>query len=84
MKPKLALLTAVGMAALVSACGDDHNTPPMMPATPTSTAQALDTAQVLALAKESSETTSPFAVDEGALTLTDTSETTEPISLNTM
>jgi hypothetical protein len=44
----------------------------------------LDTAQVLALAKQTSETSSPFAVNGGALTLTDTSDTSEPISVDGM
>ena len=85
MKSKIAIVMAAAVAAtLVSACGDDHNTPPMTPTMPTSTAQALDTPQVLALAKATSETSSPFAVDEGALTLTDTSDTTEPSSIDLM
>ena len=42
---------------------------------------ALDTAQVLALAQVTSETSSPTAVNGGALTLNDTSETAAPISV---
>jgi hypothetical protein len=82
MKSKLAIFTMVGaMAALVTACGDDHNAPTTT-SPPASTAQSLDTTQVLGLAKETSETASPFGVNDGALILTDTSETTEPIGVN--
>lgn len=86
MKPRLAIVTAVGLAAgLVTACGDDHTGVSTTPAPPPmSTNQALDTAQVLAVAKVTSETSSPFPVAGGALTLTDASETTEPINVNAM
>ncbi len=53
-----------------------------MPTTPT--AQELDTAQVLTLAQKTSEVSVPIQVDDGALTLTDTSETTAAISVNGM
>jgi hypothetical protein len=43
---------------------------------------SLDTAQVLALAQVQSETASAFAVDDGALTLDDTSESTTPIAVS--
>jgi hypothetical protein len=46
-------------------------------------AQSLDTAQVLAQARETSETSTPYPVNDGALTLNDTSDTSEPISVNT-
>jgi hypothetical protein len=83
MRSKLAILTTVGaMAALVTACGDDHNAPTTPSPPPASTAQSLDTVQVLGLAKETSETASPLGVNDGSLMLTDTSETTEPISVN--
>ena len=74
-------------AGLLSACGSNHNsTPPTSSQTPppSSSNQMLDTAQVLALAQQSSETSMPFAVNGGALTLTDTSETSEPASVNGM
>jgi hypothetical protein len=41
--------------------------------------QQLDTARVLALAQQTSETSSPFQVNDGALTLTDTSDSTQAI-----
>jgi flavin reductase (DIM6/NTAB) family NADH-FMN oxidoreductase RutF len=82
MKRKLWILGAVASAtALVSACNDGGHAG-TMPAT--STVQRLDTAQVLAIARQPSETGEPFAVDQGALMLTDTSETSEPVTVNAM
>jgi len=46
--------------------------------------QQLDTAQVLALAQQTSETSSPFQVNDGALTLTDTSDTSQAIVIDAM
>jgi len=46
------------------------------------TAMSLDTAQVLAQAKETSETSAPYAVNDGAMRLTDTSDTSEPLGIN--
>jgi hypothetical protein len=67
----------------VAACHHDNdNGAPPNAVTTTSTAQALDTAQVLALAQQTSETSTPFAVNGNALTLTDTSETSAPIGVN--
>jgi len=39
---------------------------------------------VLALAQKTSEVNSPFQVDDGALTLTDTSESSGPIGIDGM
>ncbi len=86
MNTKRLFLGAVGLCAgLVAACHDDHNgasAPPPPPPPPAS--KSLDTAQVLALAQQSSETSTPMAVDGGALTLDDTSETSTPIAVNAM
>jgi hypothetical protein len=88
MKRKVTIATACAAAAgLVSACGGgNHNSPPVTPPAssppPTSSNQMLDTAQVLALAKQTSEMSLPIAVNGGALMLTDTSETSEPISVD--
>ena len=49
-----------------------------------SSAQQLDTAQVLALARSGSETAVPLQVDGGLLAITDTSDTAEAISVNGM
>jgi hypothetical protein len=85
MKTKLLVLGAIGVSAIVvAACHHDDNgssTSTSPPVSTTSTAMALDTAQVLALAQQTSETSSAFAVNGNALTLTDTSETSAPISV---
>ncbi|MDB6086129.1 MAG: hypothetical protein JWN43_4010 [Gammaproteobacteria bacterium] len=82
MNTKRLFLGAAGLAVgLVAACHDDHHG---APAPPPSTSQSLDTAQVLALAQQTSETSSPIAVNGGALTLNDTSETSAPIAVNAM
>jgi hypothetical protein len=84
MKTKLAVLSAMGVAAtLVTACGHDDHTA-MNPPPPSPTVQSLDTAAVLAMAMMSSETSDPIMVDDGVVVLTDTSETTDPISLDAM
>lgn len=86
MKAKLLWLSAVGIsAALVGACHDHHGgstPPPTSP--PPATSQSLDTAQVLALAQQTSETSTPIDVNGGAVTLNDTSETTSPIAVTAM
>jgi len=86
MTTKLAIVTGVGLAAgLLSACGSDQgHTASASPMPPASTAQSLDTQQLLAQAKMSSDSSAPYAVDSGQLTLTDTSETSDPISVNGM
>ncbi len=81
MSSKLYSLTALSLtAALTAGCGGDHSAPAPEPPT----AQALDTAQVLLLARQMSETSVPFAVNGGMVTLNDTSETSAPIAVNAM
>jgi hypothetical protein len=84
MKLKIALLGAAAVAAAaLSACGDHESAGSVsMPTMPTT--QALDTAQVLALAQKTSEVSAPIQVDDGMLTLTDSSDTAEAISVNGM
>jgi hypothetical protein len=87
IKKSAALTAAVLTAAGMSGCGGGGNgqTAAAPPAQTTAAApqpQSLDTAQVLALAKQSSETASPFPVDSGLLVLNDTSETSEAITVN--
>jgi hypothetical protein len=74
-------LASVVAGSLLSACGGGHSSPPVSQGPQP---QALDTADVLAQARATSETSEPYAVDDGALVLTDTSETSEPIDVNVM
>jgi hypothetical protein len=71
-------------ATLITACGHDDKTTMNPPPPPPPTVQSLDTAAVLAMAMMSSETSDPIMVNEGVVVLTDTSETTEPISIDAM
>jgi hypothetical protein len=87
MKLNIALIGAAAVAAAaLSACGGGDNSQASMPSTPPTmpTTQQLDTAQVLALAQKTSEVSAPFEVNGGMLTLTDTSDTTDAISVNGM
>jgi hypothetical protein len=83
MKHKIAAIGAIAVAAgamtALSACHSESST-----ATGMAQPQMLDTAQVLAQAKQTSEVDSPYQVDDGALTLTDTSDTSVPIVINGM
>lgn len=86
MKKSAALTAAVLTAAGMSGCGGGGNgqsaaSPPAQSTPAAPQPQSLDTAQVLALAQQTSETAPPFAVDSGLLVLTDTSETSEPITV---
>jgi hypothetical protein len=84
VKHRMAIWGVAAVAAgSMSACGGgDNGTEAAMPPPPTVTSQSLDTAQVVAQARHTSETSSPYPVNDGALVLTDTSDTTEPISIN--
>ena len=57
-------------------------TPQSQPPQAQAHSQSLDTAQLLEQARRTSETADPFAVDGGALTLNDTSDTTDPLLVN--
>jgi len=85
MKGKLAIMTGVGLAAgLISGCGGGDgqvssgggSTPP--------NSVSLTTLEVLSLAQMPSDRSSPTAVNNGAVVLSDTSETSEPVSINGM
>jgi hypothetical protein len=85
MKKRTALTATVLTMAGMSACGGNGQDTAQLPGQPTPTApqpQSLDTAQVLALAQKPSETATPLPVDAGLLVLNDTSETSEPITVN--
>jgi hypothetical protein len=88
MKRKLAIMTSVGVAAgLVSGCGGGNQGQSAGGGSGGSTAPtsvSLTTVDVLSLAQKQSETAAPFALDSGAVMLTDTSETSEPININAM
>jgi hypothetical protein len=85
MNTKLAIMTGVGLAAgLVSGCGGGQGQSAAGISPPVSTFQSLDTEKLLAQARASSETGAPYAVDGGALTLTDTSDTSEPLGIDGM
>jgi hypothetical protein len=66
-------------AACLSACGDHGSS---STAAPPPMTQELDSAAVLAMAQKSSEVSQPIAVNDNALIITDTSDTTQPISVN--
>lgn len=74
-------LVGVVAGSLMSACGGGGNAP-SPPVSQMPQPQALDTEQLLVQARSSSETSEPYPVDDGLLTLTDTSETSEPIGVN--
>jgi hypothetical protein len=88
MKSKMPFLGAIGLAAIgVAACHHNDNGSPASttmtpPPTGTSTTMALDTPLTLGLAEQTSESSAPFAVNNNAVTFTDTSETTSPVAIN--
>jgi hypothetical protein len=87
MNRKTLVLGAVGISAgLVAACGGNNGNgaTTSAPPPPGQTTQEANTAQVLGLAQETSEVSSPFAVNGGAFTITDSSETSSPVPVNMM
>jgi hypothetical protein len=86
MKRRLATLTSIGLVAtVVTACGGDSGSSSGSTAPPPAAGNlAWGTDEVLALALKPSDTASPLAVNSGALTLTDTSETADPVNVNPM
>jgi hypothetical protein len=88
MNSRTLILSVVSLSAglLVAGCSSNSSTPaataaPTPPVSQTTT-QA-DTSQVLGIAQETSEVDTPFVVNGGAFTFTDTSDTTNPIPINT-
>lgn len=80
MKHRIAILGVAAIAlGSMSGCGGGNGQAAMPP--PSMTSQSLDSAQVLAQARHTSETSSPYPVNDGALVLTDASDTTEPIDI---
>jgi hypothetical protein len=90
MKRKATVIgVATVVAGVLAACGHDDNHPgsttTTTPQTPPPTTTAIDvsTAELLAnYASQPSETDSPVSVNGGAFNITDTSETTTPISVD--
>jgi len=84
MKHRLVML---GLAAIVagslSACGgSDSSAVATTPPPPPSSNQGLDTAQVLAQSRASSESSDPYAVNSGVVYLSDTLDTTDAAYVN--
>ena len=77
--PTLQLASTTLATALLSACGGSDQSSAALPPVPV--AQTVDTAQVLSLAGKTSETASPFTVNGGLVTFSDTSETDSPIGV---
>jgi hypothetical protein len=83
VKHRMAILGVAAIAAgSMSACGGDNGQAVAAPPPARVASQSLDTAQVLAQARHTSETSTPYPVNDGALVLTDTSDTAEPMSIN--
>jgi hypothetical protein len=73
---------ALLIATALTACGGGSSSNVASPPAATTNAQSLDSAEVLVQAQHTSEIAFPYQVNDGALTLTDTSETSRPISVN--
>jgi hypothetical protein len=81
MQNKILKMGAAAIAAAsLSACGDHGSSSTSTTTAPTT--QELDSAAVLSMAQKTSETSEPIALDNNAVILTDTSDTTQPISVN--
>jgi hypothetical protein len=78
--PTLQLASTALATALLSACGGNDESSAALPPVPVP--QTVDTTQVLSLAEKTSEAASPFPVNGGLVTFSDTSETTLPLSVN--
>jgi hypothetical protein len=82
--------TAVMSCALLASCEGSHHTPvqtgggPPPPPPPPPPTKDLDTAAVLAIVQtQTSETTAPFEVDDGAVAVTPQGdETSSPVSVD--
>ena len=73
----LGLSVAVGLLA----CAGGHDVPPPS-SEPPPMGLSLSTAEILAQAQVKDETDVPYAVDGGAVTINDTSESGDPISIS--
>jgi hypothetical protein len=83
MNLKIAMIAATAAAvAALSGCGGSDESAAMSPPLSTPPGQGLVTSQVLAQARQSSESAEPYAVNDAAVSLLDSSETTDPINLD--
>jgi len=81
MKHRIVIFAAATVAASLSGCGGGGAAAvATTPSVPGMTIQSLDTVQVLTQARETSETDVPFAVNEGELVLSDTSDVADSLS----
>ncbi|HEX4675740.1 MAG TPA: hypothetical protein VH209_10455 [Steroidobacteraceae bacterium] len=83
MKRK-AVVMGAAVAGILSACGHDHSggSPPVTPP-PASTNVNVTTSELLTgYAEKPSETAPPILVNGSMFTISDTSETTNPITVN--
>jgi hypothetical protein len=79
--PKL-IVGGSSVLLLVASCGGHDHIAQSPPPPPGPIMQSVSTADVLAQARQPSETTEPYVVDDGAIQFTDTNEETEPVSVN--
>ena len=80
MNRRSCVLAVAGMAglSLLTACSDDPSPAPSLVSTPVQAS----TQTVLGLARASSEVADPFVVNAAMFQFNDTSETTDPVSIN--
>lgn len=87
---KITSVFAAAAIVLLAGCGHDHAAPamssmppPSSPPPPSSMNVSVTTSQLLTnYAQQSAETTAPFAVNGGAFTINDSSDTSEPIAVS--
>ncbi len=86
---KITSILLVAAALLLAACGHDYSmsgstTTPPPSSPPPSTTVNVTTSQLLTqYAQQTSETAEPFAVNGGAFSITDTSDSSESIPVST-
>ncbi len=78
MKHRLVMFGLVAiLVGSLSACSDGGGAGMSMTPSPPNTNQGLDTAQVLARSRHTSESSDPYAVNSGVVYFTDTLDTTD-------
>lgn len=87
MKPNSILVAVTALiAGGLAGCGGSADSPlattQSVKPPAQSHSQSLDPEQVLAQARTTSESAEPYPVNDGALTLTGTSDSSEPIAVN--